>query len=174
MRVGFIGLGNMGRGMAANLVKKGADVTVFTRTRSKVDEMVKMGAMGAPSAAELARSVDLILACLPDVKTSVEVFTGPDGVIKHARPGAVLVDHGTVDMATSNLCAEAALSYLGAGIPDPSPSWGKSVSDGRSYISSAPFMIFFPGLALFLVVMSFNFLGDWLRDKLDPKLRQLG
>ncbi len=120
MRVGFIGLGNMGRGMATNLVKKGADVTVFTRTKSKVDEFVKMGARGSGSVAEVGRSADLLLACLPDVKTSVDVFTGPDGIVKHAKAGAVLVDHSTVDMATSKLCAEAAkrsgLSFLDAPI----------------------------------------------------------
>jgi len=68
---------------------------------------------------------------------------------------------------------EAALSYLGAGIPPTTPSWGSMVSDGRNLIDRAWWISFFPGLAIGLVVMSGNFLGDWIRDKLDPKLRRL-
>ncbi len=108
MKVGYIGLGNMGRGMANNLQKKGADLTVYTRSRSKVDEMVAMGAKGAKSPAEVAAKCDIILACLPDVKTSMEVLTGKDGAIQNARAGAIVVDHSTVDVATSKACAEAA------------------------------------------------------------------
>jgi peptide/nickel transport system permease protein len=68
---------------------------------------------------------------------------------------------------------EATLSYLGAGIPPPTPSWGAMVSDGRNVIDTAWWISFFPGLAIGLVVLSGNFLGDWIRDKLDPRLRQL-
>jgi len=68
---------------------------------------------------------------------------------------------------------EASLSYLGAGIPPPTPSWGSMVSDGRNLIDTAWWISFFPGLTIGLVVLSGNFLGDWIRDKLDPKLRQL-
>jgi peptide/nickel transport system permease protein len=71
------------------------------------------------------------------------------------------------------ILTEAALSYLTAGIPPPAPSWGNMVSDGRSFIDTAWWIAFFPGLAIGLVVLSGNFLGDWLRDKLDPRLRQL-
>jgi peptide/nickel transport system permease protein len=67
---------------------------------------------------------------------------------------------------------EAALSYLGAGVPPPTASWGNMVSDGRNIIDIAWWVSFFPGLAIGLVVLSGNFLGDWLRDKLDPRLRQ--
>ena len=68
---------------------------------------------------------------------------------------------------------EAALSYLGAGIPPPTPSWGSMVSDGGNLVDKAWWISFFPGLAIGLVVMSGNFLGDWIRDKLDPRLRRL-
>jgi peptide/nickel transport system permease protein len=71
------------------------------------------------------------------------------------------------------ILAEAALSYLGAGIPPTTPSWGSMVSDGRNLIDRAWWISFFPGLAIGLVVMSGNFLGDWMRDKFDPKLRRL-
>ena len=71
------------------------------------------------------------------------------------------------------IIVEATLSFLGAGIPPPTPTWGQMVAAGRSYIETAWWMSLFPGLAIAAVVLSFNLLGDWLRDHLDPKLRQL-
>jgi peptide/nickel transport system permease protein len=71
------------------------------------------------------------------------------------------------------ILAEAALSYLGLGISVPTPSWGSMVSDGRANLDNAWWISAFPGIAIGLVVMSGNFLGDWIRDKLDPKLRRL-
>ena len=68
---------------------------------------------------------------------------------------------------------EATLSFLGAGIPRPTPAWGLMVSDGREQIVHAWWVAFFPGLAILLTVLSMNLLGDWLRDKLDPKLRNV-
>jgi peptide/nickel transport system permease protein len=59
------------------------------------------------------------------------------------------------------------------GIPAPTPSWGGMTAEGRNYISTAWWISFFPGLAIVLVVFAFNFLGDWLRDWFDPRLRQL-
>ena len=73
----------------------------------------------------------------------------------------------------SLILTESVLSYLGVGVPPPTPAWGAMVSDGRDYIATAWWVTFFPGLAIFLTVMAFNFLGDWLRDYLDPRLRQL-
>jgi peptide/nickel transport system permease protein len=67
---------------------------------------------------------------------------------------------------------EATLSFLGAGIPPPTPTWGQMVSDGRGYITAAWWLSLFPGLAIAAVVLSFNLMGDWLRDFLDPKLRE--
>lgn len=71
------------------------------------------------------------------------------------------------------ILAEAMLSYLGIGIPAPTPSWGSMVSDGRNDLDRAWWIATIPGIAIGLVVMSGNFLGDWLRDKLDPRLRQV-
>ena len=68
---------------------------------------------------------------------------------------------------------EASLSFLGAGIPRPNPAWGLMVSDGRELIISSWWVSLFPGVAILLVVMATNLLGDWLRDKLDPKQRQI-
>jgi len=67
---------------------------------------------------------------------------------------------------------EATLSFLGAGIPPPTPTWGSMISDGRGYISTAYWVSVFPGIVILLTVLSFNLLGDWLRETLDPKLRQ--
>jgi peptide/nickel transport system permease protein len=69
--------------------------------------------------------------------------------------------------------AEATLGFLGAGVPPPTPSWGSLVSDGRNFIDTAWWISFFPGLAIGLLVLSWNYLGDWLRDTLDPRLRQI-
>jgi peptide/nickel transport system permease protein len=71
------------------------------------------------------------------------------------------------------ILVEASLSFLGAGIPPPTPSWGSMVSDGRSLFARAWWISLFPSLAIGLVVLSGNLLGDWIRDRLDPKLRQL-
>ncbi|MBM3958400.1 MAG: ABC transporter permease [SAR202 cluster bacterium] len=116
----------------------------------------------------LLRSRDFVLAARIAGASHTRIM------VKHVLPGTFSTILVVASLSIGSLIlTEAALSYLGAGIPDPFPSWGKSVSEGRGYIKDAPFIIFYPGLALFLVVMSFNFFGDWLRDKLDPRLRQL-
>jgi peptide/nickel transport system permease protein len=71
------------------------------------------------------------------------------------------------------IIAEAALSFLGAGIPPPTPSWGLMVSEGRGRIAEAWWVSLIPGLAITALVLSVNLFGDWLRDRLDPRLRQL-
>jgi len=68
---------------------------------------------------------------------------------------------------------EATLSFLGAGIPPPNPSWGVMVADGRALIASAWWVSMFPGVAILLVVLSVNLVGDAIRDRLDPRLRRL-
>jgi peptide/nickel transport system permease protein len=71
------------------------------------------------------------------------------------------------------IIAEASLSFLGAGIPPPTPTWGLMVSDGRGRIYEAWWVSLIPGIAITLLVLSVNVFGDWLRDRLDPRLRQL-
>jgi peptide/nickel transport system permease protein len=71
------------------------------------------------------------------------------------------------------ILVEASLSFLGAGIPPPTPAWGSMVSEGRDYITRAWWVSFFPGGAIMAIVLSLNLLGDWVRDTLDPKLRQM-
>ena len=67
----------------------------------------------------------------------------------------------------------ATLSFLGVGVPPPAPAWGNMLSEGRGYLTSAWWLSFFPGVVITLVVLSFNLFGDWLRDALDPRLRQV-
>ena len=71
------------------------------------------------------------------------------------------------------ILTEASLSFLGAGIPPPTASWGQMVADGRAKVATAWWISIIPGVAITLVVIAFNLFGDWLRDRLDPKLRQI-
>jgi peptide/nickel transport system permease protein len=72
------------------------------------------------------------------------------------------------------IIVEASLSFLGAGIPGPTAVWGSMIAKGRDYVAIAWWIPFFPGFAVTLVCLSCNMLGDWLREALDPKLRQVG
>jgi peptide/nickel transport system permease protein len=95
-------------------------------------------------------------------------------MFRHIFPGIV---NTAVVIATLNvgqlIMAEATLSFLGAGIPPPTPAWGVMVGEARSYLADAWWTSVFPGLCIFLTVMSLNFTGDWMRDRFDPRLRQL-
>lgn len=71
------------------------------------------------------------------------------------------------------IIAEATLSFLGAGIPPPTPTWGLMISEGRGRLTDAWWVALIPGIAITLMVLSVNLFGDWLRDRLDPRLRQL-
>ena len=71
------------------------------------------------------------------------------------------------------IVVESALSFLGAGVPPPAPTWGNLVAEGRDVLDQAWWIAVCPGLAIMLVVLSFNLVGDWVRDALDPTLRQL-
>jgi peptide/nickel transport system permease protein len=95
-------------------------------------------------------------------------------MFKHIFPNVVntLIIIMTLQVGMMIL-AESALSYLGIGIPAPTPSWGSMVSDGRNDLDRAWWISTFPGIAIGLVVLSGNFLGDWIRDKTDPRLRRL-
>jgi peptide/nickel transport system permease protein len=69
---------------------------------------------------------------------------------------------------------EGTLSFLGVGVPPPNPAWGLMIADGRGFLATGWWMSLFPGLAMLLTVLAVNLMGDWLRDHLDPKLRQAG
>jgi peptide/nickel transport system permease protein len=90
-------------------------------------------------------------------------------ILPHLIPTAIV--WGTLGIAT-NVMLEASLSYLGIGIQPPTPSWGGMIQQGQYYYRSAPWLILYPGLAIMLSVLSFNLLGDGLRDALDPYQRR--
>lgn len=90
----------------------------------------------------------------------------------HILPNAVqpLIVQASLGMAGAVL-SEASLSFLGLGIPPPAPSWGTMIEEARQFFSSSPHVLLFPGLAIALTVLAFNFIGDGLREFLDPKQR---
>ncbi len=90
----------------------------------------------------------------------------------HIMPNAIqpLIVQSSLGMAGAVL-AEASLSFLGLGIPPPAPSWGTMIEEARNYFSIFPYLLFFPGVAIALTVLAFNFIGDGLREYLDPKQR---
>ncbi len=85
---------------------------------------------------------------------------------------SVIVVYATLGIATT-VIIEASLSYVGVGVPPPTPSWGGMINEVQSYYRSDPWLVIFPGLAIMVTVLGFNLLGDWLRDTLDPVQRQL-
>jgi len=95
-------------------------------------------------------------------------------MIKHVLPN---ITNTVIVLATLQIgfviLLEAGLSFLGVGLSRPTPAWGLMVADGRELIVRAWWVALWPGLAILLTVFGFNLLGDWLRDRLDPKLRQL-
>jgi len=89
---------------------------------------------------------------------------------RHILPNAIqpLIVQASLGMAGAVL-AEASLSFLGLGVPPPAPSWGAMLNDARTYLRPAPHLLIFPGLTVMLVVLAFHFVGDGLREWLDPK-----
>jgi peptide/nickel transport system permease protein len=92
-------------------------------------------------------------------------------IVRHILPMAMpaVVVQATLGMAGA-IIAEAALSFLGLGVQPPTPSWGTMLDAGRSHLFDAPHLTIFPGLAIALLVLGLNFVGDGLRDRVDPKL----
>jgi 3-hydroxyisobutyrate dehydrogenase len=108
-RVGLIGLGIMGQPMARNLIKAGFDVTVFSRTRSKVDELLQAGARAGESAGAVASSCEMVVTIVTDSGDVEQVATAPGGLFEGARPGLIIADMSTISPAvTRRLSAEAA------------------------------------------------------------------
>ena len=95
----------------------------------------------------------------------------PRVILRHVLPTAfpAVVVQATLGMAGA-IIAEASLSFLGLGVQPPTPSWGTMLDAGRAHLFDAPHLTIFPGLAIALLVLGFNFLGDGLRDRVDPKL----
>jgi len=93
-------------------------------------------------------------------------------IVKHIFPNAFapIIVYATMNVGIA-IIVEAALSFLGLGVQPPTPAWGEMLSESMKYINSAPWMMFFPGLAILLTVLGFVLLGDGLRDAFDPKLK---
>jgi peptide/nickel transport system permease protein len=92
--------------------------------------------------------------------------------VRHLLPNILppIMVQATLAIAAA-IIAEASLSFLGLGQQPPAPSWGSMLNTAQRFIAQAPWMAVFPGMAIFLVVLAFNLLGDGLRDALDPRHR---
>ena len=108
--VGFIGLGNMGLGMANNILMKNKELNVYNRTKSKIDLLNEGNIIKHSSISSIASNCDVLFTCLPDIKTSMDVFLGKGGILENSRPESVIVDHSTVDIDTSKLIWEKSLN----------------------------------------------------------------
>lgn len=131
MKVGFVGLGRMGRPMTENLLKKGVEVTVHNRSRGVVDEMAKQGAKPASSPREVAEAADVVLTALPTLETVEEVYFGEEGLIPNGRPGQILIDCSTVSPDVTRRCYEGAKAK-GIGFLDGPMSGGPAGATGAT------------------------------------------
>ncbi|MEK0438606.1 MAG: hypothetical protein RL444_213 [Verrucomicrobiota bacterium] len=114
MKIAFVGTGVMGQGMVANLLKSGHEVTVYTRTKTKADGLLALGARWAASPAEAARGADIAISMVGYPNDVEEVWRGPQGFMSSARPGCVLVDMTTSSPALArSLATEASAKGFG-------------------------------------------------------------
>ena len=137
--------------------------------------VLAVGITAIPTFARLTRAVVLTLRDLEFVQAA-RVSGASDLRIfgQHLLPNVLpaLIVQATLGIGTTILVASA-LGFLGLGVQPPTPEWGVMLNRGRAFITSAPHMVIFPGLAIALLVLAFNLLGDGLLDALDPRLRQL-
>jgi len=134
-----------------------------------------LAVFGWPPFARQARAETLVLRNMDYVQSArIAGASNARILTRHMTPGLTNTIIVLITLRVGSvILAESVLSFLGVGIPAPHPTWGSMVADGRVYLTSAWWISFFPGVAIFLTVMAFNFAGDWLRDRLDPRLRQL-
>ena len=137
------------------------------------NEIMAIGIALTPNFVRLARSLALTIREQDYILAARALGSGQIRVMAcHVFPNALyaLVVVGTLYIATA-IRTEAGLSFLGLGIPPPTPSWGNILSEGRQYIKCCPWITTFSGLAIMLAVLAFNLVGDSLRDLLDPRLK---
>jgi peptide/nickel transport system permease protein len=132
-----------------------------------------IGVTSWPSTARIVRAQVLSVKTRPYVERGQALGAGTWHLVsRHILPNVVTP---AIIIATFGVAAaiigEATLSFLGVGIQPPTPTWGNMLADGRAYVASAWWLATFPGLAIMLTVLSINVIGDWLRDYLDPRLR---
>jgi 3-hydroxyisobutyrate dehydrogenase len=132
-RVGFIGLGIMGRGMARNILKGGFELRVWNRTASRADELVAEGAVAAESPADVAAQSDIIITCVSDTPDVEQVILGENGVIHGAKSGALVIDMSTISPQATLAIAEQ-LSARGIHMLD-APVSGGSEGAARGTLS---------------------------------------
>lgn len=135
--------------------------------------MVAIGIVYAPIFIRLARAQTLSVRETEYVEAARALGNRHIGImIKHVLPNIAspLVIQMSVSMATAIL-VESALSFLGLGVQPPTPSWGSMLRIGANYMQDAPWIAFWPGLAIFIAVLGINLFGDALRDVLDPRDR---
>jgi len=140
---------------------------------SLANEILAIGVALTPNFVRLARSLALSIRDQDYILAARALGTGQLRVMaRHVFPNALyaLVVVATLYIATA-IRTEAGLSFLGLGIPPPTPSWGNILSEGRQYIKCCPWITTFSGLAIMLAVLAFNLMGDALRDLLDPRLK---
>lgn len=136
--------------------------------------IISLTAAQTPRLARLFRSTVLSLREWMFVDAARSIGASPWRImLVHILPNtmAPLIIQASFVFAVAIL-AEASLSFLGAGVPPIIPSWGNMMGETRNYFRVAPWIIFFPGVALFITVLAVNLIGDGLRDALDPKLRR--
>ncbi len=137
--------------------------------------MIAIGIVYTPIFARITRGSVLTVREEVFVKAARSIGSRDRRIIfTHILPNvlAPVIVETTLSLAFAIL-AEAALSFLGLGTQPPDPSWGRMLSESRGFIQDAPWLGIFPGLAIMVTVMGFNFLGDGLRDALDPKMKQV-
>lgn len=123
LKVGYIGLGLMGKSIARNILKAGYPLVVHNRSRAAVDELAAEGATAAFSPAEVARQVDVVFTNLPDSPDIEQVVLGPEGILQGAHPGLIWVDNSTIKPATAREVARR-LAEVGAASLDAPVSGG--------------------------------------------------
>jgi peptide/nickel transport system permease protein len=137
--------------------------------------MIAIGIVYTPIFARITRGSVLAVREQVYIEAAKSTGCGDSRILSHhilPNVSAPIIVEITLSLAFAIL-AEAALSFLGLGTQPPDPSWGRMLSEGRSFIQMAPWIGVFPGLAIMLTVMGFNFLGDGLRDALDPRLKRV-
>jgi ABC-type dipeptide/oligopeptide/nickel transport system permease subunit len=148
-----------------------AIATVFGRSENAV--ILVLGLTGWLAMTRIVRASFLSLRNLEYIEAARALgFSRARIMFRHILPNALqpIIVYGTIAVGSAIL-AEAALSYLNVGPQDPTPAWGLMVAQGKGLLSNAPHLLFFPGAAIFLTVLAFVFVGDGLRDALDPKLK---
>jgi peptide/nickel transport system permease protein len=138
-----------------------------------ISAMLAITLVGWAGFARLVRGITLSLKEQTYVEASRAMGASSARILyKHILPNALplLLVAGSLRVG-GFILLEAALSFLGLGVQPPTPTWGSMISLSRAYITSAPWMVIFPGLAISITVISFNILGDFLRDKLDPRMQ---